>query len=218
MIDTKTNKLPQKTIRILICEDHLIARVGLAAIINAQPGMSVVAEAVHGENALAQYRIHRPDVTLMDIRMPVMNGLDAIAAIRAEFPDAAIVALSTFGGDADVRKAMRNGALSFLTKDAPQEELLQAIRAAYSHKRYVTPLIASVLDTETPTPDLSNRELEVLELMARGLSNKQIAFELQVAGDTAKNHVKSILKKLNVQDRTQAATEAIQRGIIHLQW
>jgi DNA-binding NarL/FixJ family response regulator len=217
MIDAKTNKLQQKNIRILICEDHLIARVGLAAIINAQPGMSVVAEAVHGENALAQYRIHRPDVTLMDIRMPVMNGLDAIAAIRAEFPDAAIVALSTFGGDADVRKAMRNGALSFLTKDAPQEELLQAIRAAHSNKRYITPLIASVLDTETPT-DLSNRELEVLELMARGLSNKQIAFELQVAGDTAKNHVKSILKKLNVQDRTQAATEAIQRGIIHLQW
>jgi DNA-binding NarL/FixJ family response regulator len=113
---------------------------------------------------------------------------------------------------------MRNGALSFLTKDAPQEELLLAIQAAKDKKRYITPLVASVVDTETPTPDLSNRELEVLELMARGFSNKQIAFELQVAGDTAKNHVKSILKKLNVQDRTQAATEAIQRGIIHLQW
>jgi DNA-binding NarL/FixJ family response regulator len=216
MIDVKNPKA--KNIRVLICEDHLIARVGLAAIINAQAGMSVVAEAVHGENALAQYRVHYPDVTLMDIRMPVLNGLDAIAAIRAEFPDAAIVALSTFGGDADVRKAMRNGALSFLTKDAPQEELLQAIRHAAAKKRYVTPLVASVIDSEFPTPDLSNRELEVLELMARGLSNKQIAFELQVAGDTAKNHVKSILKKLNVQDRTQAATEAIQRGIIHLQW
>lgn len=216
MIELKNNK--PKTIRVLICEDHLIARVGLAAIINAQPGMSVIAEALHGEHALAQYRTHHPDVTLMDIRMPVMNGLDAIAAIRAEFPDAAIVALSTFGGDADVRKAMRNGALSFLTKDAPQEELLQAIQSAKDKKRYITPLVASVIDTETPTPDLSNRELEVLELMARGFSNKQIAFELQVAGDTAKNHVKSILKKLNVQDRTQAATEAIQRGIIHLQW
>jgi two-component system NarL family response regulator len=215
---TDTRNIKSKTIRVLICEDHLIARVGLAAIINAQPGMSVVAEAVHGEGALAAYRANLPDVTLMDIRMPVMNGLDAIAAIRAEFPDAAIVALSTFGGDADVRKAMRNGALSFLTKDAPQEELLQAVRAASQKKPYVTPLIASVLDTGSLQPDLSNRELEVLELMARGFSNKQIAFELQVAGDTAKNHVKSILKKLGAQDRTQAATEAIQRGIIHLQW
>lgn len=215
---TDARILKPKPIRVLICEDHLIARVGLTAIINAQPGMSVVAEAVHGETALAAYRMHHPDVTLMDIRMPVMNGLDAIAAIRAEFPDAAIVALSTFGGDADVRKAMRNGALSFLTKDAPQEELLQAIRAAAQKRPFVTPLVASVLDAEYATPDLSNRELEVLELMARGFSNKQIAFELQVAGDTAKNHVKSILKKLGVQDRTQAATEAIQRGIIHLQW
>ncbi len=205
-------------IRILVCEDHLIARVGLSAILNAQPDMTVIAEAVHGESALALYRTHRPDVTLMDIRMPVMNGLEAIAAIRAEFPNARLVALSTFGGDADIRRALQSGALAFLTKDAPQEDLLQAIRSARAGERYVTPLVAAILEGETNAPDLSGRELEVLELIARGLSNKQIAFELQVADDTAKNHVKNILKKLGVQDRTQAATEAIQRGIIHLSW
>lgn len=207
----------QKTIQVLICEDHLIARVGLAAIVNAQSDMSVVAEAVNGEQAIAMFRAHRPDVVLMDIRMPVMNGFDSITAIRAEFPDAAVVALSTFGGDGDVRKALHSGALAFLTKDAPQDELLEAIHAASEKQRYINPLVAAIL-TEVRGPDLSGRELEVLTLLARGLSNKQIAFDLQLAEDTAKNHVKSILKKLGAQDRTQAATEAIQRGIIHLQW
>lgn len=209
--------IEQKMIQVLICEDHLIARVGLAAIINAQPDMAVVAEAVNGEQALAMFRTHRPDVTLMDIRMPVLNGFDAITAIRAEFPDASVVALSTFGGDGDVRKALHVGALAFLTKDAPQDEFLEAIRAAHEKQRYINPLVAAIL-TEVRGPDLSGRELEVLTLLARGLSNKQIAFDLQLAEDTAKNHVKSILKKLGAQDRTQAATEAIQRGIIHLQW
>jgi two-component system NarL family response regulator len=211
-------KADARTIRILICEDHLIARVGLAAILNAQPDMKVVAEAVNGEQTVAQYREHRPDVTLTDIRMPVMNGFDAITAIRAEFPDAAVVALSTFGGDADVRKALQAGALAFLTKDAPQDELLQAIRLASEKKRHVTALVAAAFEAEARGPDLSGRELEVLELLARGMSNKQIAHELKVADDTAKNHIKSILRKMGAQDRTQAATEAIQRGIIHLQW
>jgi DNA-binding NarL/FixJ family response regulator len=206
------------TIRILICEDHLIARVGLAAILNAQPDMKVVAEAVNGEQTVVQYRTYRPDVTLMDIRMPLKNGFDAISAIRAEFPDAAIVALSTFGGDADVRKALQAGALAFLTKDAPQDELLRAIQLASQKKRHVTALVAAAFEAEARGPSLSGREMEVLELLARGMSNKQIAHELKVADDTAKNHIKSILRKLGAQDRTQAATEAIQRGIIHLQW
>ncbi|MEO5923017.1 MAG: response regulator transcription factor [Bryobacteraceae bacterium] len=205
-------------IRILIGEDHLIARVGLAAILNAQPDMTVVGEGLNGEQIVALYREHQPDVTLMDIRMPVMNGFEAITAIRAEFPDASIVAVSTFGGDADVRKALYAGALAFLTKDAPQDELLQAIRVASEKKKYITPLVVAALEAEARGPDLSNRELEVLELLARGMSNKQIAHELRVADDTAKNHIKSILRKLGAQDRTQAATEAIQRGIIHLQW
>lgn len=212
------NRVPSSKIRVLIGEDHLIARVGLGAIINAQSDMTVVAEAANGERALCSYRDYRPDVALMDMRMPVMNGFEAIAAIRSEFPDAGIVAVSTFGGDEDVRKALRAGALAFLTKDAPQDELLEAIRAAARKKRFITPLVAATLAAEAREPDLSDRELEVLHLLTRGLSNKQIAFELQIADDTAKNHVKSILKKLGVHDRTQAATEAIQRGIVHLQW
>jgi two-component system NarL family response regulator len=214
----KKLKTKLEPIRILVCEDHLIARVGLAAIINAQADMTVVAEAVNGEHALDLYREQRPDVALMDIRMPVMNGLDAIAAIHAEFHEPAIVALSTFGGDADVSKALHAGALAFLTKDAPQEELLSAIRTVYTKRRFVTPLILAALRAASLGSDLSPREVEVMGLMVHGRSNKQLAAELQIAEDTAKNHVKNILKKLGAQDRTHAATEAIQRGIIHLPW
>lgn len=213
-----SSKIKSAPIRILVCEDHLIARAGLAAIINAQADMAIVAEAVNGGHAIELYREHRPDVALMDIRMPVLNGLEAISAIYAEFPEPAIVALSTFGGDADVRKALQAGALAFLTKDAPQEELLLAIRTVHTRQRFVTPLIVAALDAAAPGSELSPREVEVLELMVHGRSNKQIASELAIADDTAKNHVKSILKKLGAQDRTHAATEAIQRGIIHLPW
>lgn len=216
MKEKHPNKTKSGPIRILVCEDHLIARVGLAAIVNAQADMTVVAEAVNGEHAIKLYREHRPDVALMDIRMPVMNGLDAMAVIQAEFPEPAIVALSTFGGDADVRKALQVGALAFLTKDAPQDELLLAIRTVHAKLRFVTPLIVAALAAAAPGSELSPREMEVLRLMVHGRSNKQIASELQIAEDTAKNHVKSILKKLGAQDRTHAATEAIQRGIIHL--
>lgn len=218
MREKKVVKTKAEQIRILVCEDHLIARVGLASIINAQPDMTVVAEAANGAQAVEKYREHRPDVTLMDIRMPVMNGLDAISAIHSEFPEPAIVALSTFGGDADVRKALHAGALAFLTKDAPQDELLLAIRTVQTRQRFVTPLIVAALRASSPRTELSPREVEVLGLMVRGRSNKQVASELQIAEDTAKNHVKNILKKLGAQDRTHAATEAIQRGIIHLPW
>ncbi len=148
----KETKAAVGTIRILICEDHLIARVGLAAILNAQPDMKVIAEAVNGEQAIAQYRAHKPDVVLTDIRMPVMNGFDAISAIRLDFPDASVVALSTFGGDADVRKALQAGALAFLTKDAPQDELLRAIRLASQKKRHITNLVAAAFEAEARGP------------------------------------------------------------------
>ncbi len=207
----------QRTIRILIAEDHLIARAGMGAIINAQPDMAVVAEAVNGEQALALYRNHVPDVTLMDIRMPVMNGVQAAHAIRAQFPQARIVALSTFGGDEDIRRAFQAGARAYLTKDVLHDELLAAIRVVHIGERYLTAAARVALSANTPQPDLSARELEALRLIVRGFSNKQIAYELRIAEDTAKNHVKSILKKLSASDRTQAATMAIQRGIIHLQ-
>jgi DNA-binding NarL/FixJ family response regulator len=204
-------------IRILISEDHLIARAGLGAIVNAQPDMIVVAEAINGEQALALYRAHSPDVTLMDMRMPVMNGFDTVTAIRTEFPHARIIALSTFGGDEDIHKALLAGAQAFLTKDAPHDELIGAIRAVHAGQKFLPASVVATLAAELPRPDLSAREVEVLQLLIHGLSNKQIAFELRIAKDTAKNHVKSILKKLGAHDRTQAATEAIQRGIIHLQ-
>jgi two-component system NarL family response regulator len=211
-----TTTVEHVRIRILIVEDHLIARAGVGAIVNAQPDMEVIAEAVNGEQAVAMYRAHLPDVTLMDMWMPVMNGFEALAAIRSEFPDARVVALSTYGGDEDIRRALIAGAQSYLTKDVLHDELLGAIRAVHAGKRYLPAQIEAAIQSQLPHPDLSARELEVLQLIAPGFSNKQIAHELRIAEDTVKNHVKSILKKLAADDRTQAATNAIQRGIIHL--
>jgi two-component system NarL family response regulator len=204
-------------IRILVSEDHLIARAGMSAIVNAQQDMVVVAEAINGEQALALYRQHRPDLILMDMWMPVMNGFEAVAAIRAEFPDARVIGLSTFGGDEDIRRALLAGAQAFLTKDAPHEELIGAIRAVHAGRQYLPASVAATLAAKIVGPDLSAREIEVLRLLAKGLSNKEIAYELRIVEDTAKNHVKSILRKLDAHDRTQAATQAIRRGIIHLQ-
>lgn len=200
----------------MIAEDHYIARAGIAATVGVQSDMMIVGEAVNGEQALALYRTESPDVTLMDIRMPVMNGVEALSAIIGEFPEARIIALSTFGGDEDIRKALLAGARSYLTKDVLHDELLSAIRAVHAGERYLTTSVAAALSGELSHPSLSLREIEVLTLIVRGLSNKQIAFELKIAEDTAKTHVKNILKKLGADDRTRAATMAIERGIIHL--
>jgi two-component system NarL family response regulator len=200
-------------IRILVAEDHLIARVGVTSIINMQPDMTVVAEAVNGQQALNQYRKHRPDVTLLDMRMPVMSGVEAAIAIRAEFPDSHLIALTTYDGDENIRRAVDAGVRAYLTKDVRHEELLKTIRAVYGGE---TCLPAALLDPELPPPHLSAREIQVLQLVVGGLSNKQIAHNLNIADTTAKNHVKNILGKLRVQDRTQAATAAIQRGIVTL--
>jgi DNA-binding NarL/FixJ family response regulator len=203
-----------KPIRILIAEDHIIARAGVQAIVNAQPDMIIVAEAGNGEQALALYRKHHPDVVLMDMRMPVMNGFEALSVLRRQFPEARVVALSTFGGDEDIRRALNGGARAYLTKDVLPDELIAAIRAVHAGDRYLPESALATLAAEKPR--LSERELEVLRLVAQGLSNKRIAHELDIAEDTAKNHVKSILKKLGADDRTQAATQAILRGMIHL--
>jgi DNA-binding NarL/FixJ family response regulator len=201
------------TIRILIAEDHLIARAGLHAVVNAQPDMKVVAEAVDGREVLEMYRSSRPDVTLMDMWMPVLNGFEAAAAIREEFPEARIIALSTFGGDGDIRRAMMVGVQAYLTKDVLHDELIDAIRTVHSGKRYLS---AHVVGALSLYPELTAREIEVLRLVAKGLSNKLIASNLGIAEDTAKNHLKNIMKKMGADDRTQAATAAIQRGIVHL--
>jgi DNA-binding NarL/FixJ family response regulator len=205
-----------EAIRILVAEDHLVARVGVSTIVNMQPDMVVVAEASDGQQAVDLYRKHLPDVALLDMRMPVMNGVEAATAIRAQFPHARMMALSTYGGDEDIRRALAAGVQAYLTKDVLHDELLKAIRAVYAGQTYLPSGVAAALAAQVPRPDLSAREVQVLGLIVRGMPNKQIAYALSIAEHTVKNHVKNILSKLGVQDRTQAATAAIQRGIIHL--
>ena len=202
-------------LRILVAEDHLIARVGVTTIVNAQHDMTVVAQAANGRQAVELYRKHQPDVALMDLRMPIMSGIEAIVTIRAKFSNARIIALTSYGGDEDIRRALAAGVQSYLTKDVPHKELLKVsewfMPGRHTFLRHwLRPLLRRV------RPNLTARELQVLELIVHGLVNKQIAYSLNLAEYTVKNHVKSILSKLGVQDRTQASTEAIRRGIIHL--
>jgi len=204
-----------KPIRILIAEDHLIARVGVTTIVNMQPDMTVVAEAANGHQAVELYRKHRPDVTLLDLRMPGLSGVEAAVAIRREYPHARLIALTTYGGDEDIRRALQAGCQAYLTKDVLHDDLLKAIRAVDAGGTFLPPSVAATA-SQLPAPDLSAREIEVLSLIVEGLANKEIAYRLNIAEHTVKNHVKNILAKLGVADRTQAATAAIQRGIIHL--
>jgi DNA-binding NarL/FixJ family response regulator len=201
----------RQKIRILIAEDHLIARLGVTSIINTQHDMTVVATAVNGQQAIVSYREKKPDVALIDLRLPIMSGLEAATAIHAEFPDSRLIALSTYDGDGIVRRALAAGMRAYLTKDVRHEELLKTIRAVHAGENCFPAALLNL-----PSPQLSVREIEVLELVVEGLSNKQIAHRLGIADTTAKNHVKSILAKLNAQDRTQAATAAIQRGLVAL--
>ena len=203
-------------IRILVAEDHLVARVGVSTIVNMQPDMTLVAEASNGQQAVEMFRQHLPDVTLLDLRMPVMGGVEAAAAIKAIHPQARMIALTTYGGDEDIKRALNAGVQAYLTKDVLHDELLNAIRAVHAGQRYLPANVAAALAAQIPRPDLSAREVQVLELIVRGLANKQIAYALSIAEHTVKNHVKNILSKLGAQDRTQAATVAIQRGIVHL--
>lgn len=203
-------------IRILVAEDHLIARVGVSTIVNLQPDMTVIAEAANGQQAIDLFRKHQPDVTLLDLRMPILSGIEAAAAIHREFPKARLIALTTYGGDEDIRRALQAGVQAYLMKDILHDELLKAIRAVHAGQTYLPATVAAALAAQMPRLDLSAREVQVLELIVAGLANKQIAYTLNIAEYTVKNHVKNILDKLGVQDRTQAATAAIQRGIVHL--
>ena len=206
----------QNPIRVLVAEDHLIARVGITTILNAQSDIIVVAEASNGQQAVELYRAAKPDIGLLDVRMPVLGGIEAVAAIRVSFPEARLICLSTYGGDEDIRRALHAGAASYLTKDVLHDDLLKAVHAVASGQSYLPAQVLAALEAQVPGPILSARELEVLELIVKGLANKQIAYVLSIAEHTVKNHVKSILDKLDVEDRTQAATAAIQRGIVHL--
>lgn len=203
-------------IRVLVAEDHLIARVGITTILNAQPDIAVVAEASNGQQAVELFKATKPDVGLLDVRMPVLDGIEAVATIRLAFPEARLICLSTYGGDEDIRRALHAGAASYLTKDVLHDDLLKAVRAVAAGESYLPEHVLAAIEAQVPGPALSARELEVLELIVKGLANKQIAYVLNIAEHTVKNHVKSILDKLAVEDRTQAATAAIQRGIVHL--
>jgi two-component system NarL family response regulator len=203
-------------IRILIVDDHFIVRMGLKGVLNLQPDMQVVAEAEDGPEAIRQFREHRPDVVLVDLRMPGMSGTETITAIRAEFPEASLIAVSTFEGDELVYRALQAGARGYLPKKVPREELITAIRTVHRGQRYIPVEIASRLADRMQQGDLSPRELEVLQRIARGLSNREIGVELGLHESTVKTHVINILGKLGVGDRTLAVTTAIQRGLLQL--
>lgn len=202
-------------IKILIVEDHQVVRQGLVALVKTVPDMVVVAEASDGKQAVELFRQHRPDVTIMDLRLPTLGGVEATKAIRAEFPAARIIVLTTFDGDEDIHRALQAGAQGYLLKGMSAEELMEAIRTVHSGKRRIPPAVAQRLADRMTGPGLTGRELEVLKLIATGRSNKEIGQDLTITEATVKTHINSILSKLAVNDRTQAATSALQRGIIH---
>jgi len=203
-------------ISIMIVEDHFVVRAGLTAIINSQPDMTLVAEAGNGRQAVELFELHEPDVTLMDLRLPALSGIEAIAAIIKHFPRAKIIVLSTFGGDEEIFKALRAGARAYFQKDVKGQDLINAIRVVHAGQRPLPPEIASRLAERIPRSELSPRELEILRLIARGGSNREIANTLAISEGTVRVHASNIFAKLGCSDRAQAVSEAFQRGIIHV--
>lgn len=206
-----------KPIRVLIIEDHNVVREGLAALLKVADGLDVVGEAADGVEAIAQFRKHQPDIALIDLRMPRMSGVDVIERIRMETPHARFIVLTTYDGDEDIYRALKAGARAYLLKGMTSEELISTIRAVHAGKSYIPPAIAERLAERMGAQDLTPREFEVLEHIVQGRSNKEIAAELEVSEATVKTHINSLLGKLGVTDRTQAATAAIQRGMVPLE-
>ena len=203
-------------IRILIVDDHFIVCAGLKAGFSNEPDFEVIAEADTGQLAIERYRQHRPDITLMDLRLPDMSGVEATAAICAHDPTARVIIFSTHDGDAAVANALRAGARGYVVKTAPPSEFCQAIRTVFAGGQYLPPLLRARLSHHVPHTNLTQRELDVLQWIAKGLSNREIAARLAITEGTVKTHVLGILTKLGVNDRTAAVTTAIQRGIIFL--
>jgi two-component system, NarL family, response regulator len=205
-----------KMIRILTVDDHPLLRKGIAALVNAEPDMELVAEASSGTDAIQQFKKHRPDVTLMDLQMPEMGGIEAIIAIRTDFPNARMVVLTTYPGDMQVLRALKAGARGYLLKGNVDQELSEVIRAVHAGQKRIPPEVATQLAEHTEEDQLTSREIDVLRLLAAGNANKQIASRLSITEDTVKSHVANILAKLHANDRTHAVTIALKRGIIEL--
>lgn len=203
-------------VRVMFVDDHPMLRAGLAVTIQAEDDMIVAAEAGSGEEAVDLYARHRPDVVLMDLRLPGMNGVEAIRAIRKADPHARVIVLTTYDGDEDIYRALEAGAKAYLLKDMLRKELVDSIRAVHRGQRYVSPAVAARLAERAPRQELSAREIEILSLVVRGMSNKEMAAELGLAEGTVRIHLSNIFEKLGVHDRTQAAIMAIQRGFVHL--
>ena len=205
-----------KLIRILTVDDHPLLREGIAALVKAELDMSVVAEADDGAEAIEKFRLHRPDITLMDVEMPRVNGIEAISKIRSEFPDARIIVLTTYSGDTTVVRALRAGARAYILKRHVHRELLGTIRAVHAGQKRIPPEIAAELAEHATDDELTGREIDVLRLIARGNGNKQIADQLSIGEATVRTHVGNILSKLSANDRTHAVTIGLSRGIIAL--
>jgi DNA-binding NarL/FixJ family response regulator len=205
-----------KPIRIALVDDHPILRQGIAALISDQPDLLLVGQASNGLEAMEQFRLHRPDVMLMDLQMPGMNGIDAMSAIRGEFPDARFVVLTTYTGDVQIVRALKAGARAYLLKSLLHRELLDTIRSVHAGNKRIPPEIAAELADHAADDQLTAREIEVLRLIAAGSANKIVADHLSITEETVKAHVKNILSKLDANDRTHAVTIALKRGIIEL--
>jgi DNA-binding NarL/FixJ family response regulator len=203
-------------IRVLAADDHPVVRAGIAAMLANEPDLEVVGQASNGAEAVTLFESHRPDVVLMDLQMPKMDGVSAIRAIRDIDPEARVIALTTYDGDADIHRALSAGASAYLIKDAMVEQLVAAIHSAAAGKRVIPPEVATRLAEFTPRADLTARELEVLQHVAKGLGNKEIAQVIGRSTETVKAHLESIFKKLDAKDRAHAVTIALQRGFIHL--
>ncbi len=208
--------MTESEIRVLVADDHPIVRDGLDAIINDQPDMRVVAEASNGREALRLALESRPDVLLIDLRMPQLDGLEAVMAIQKKWPDARIIILTTYDGDEDIYRAIQAGARAYLLKGVPRGELLDTIRAVHAGSKRIPPEVAAKLAERISTSELTDRELEVLHLIVAGQSNKEIGRTLSITEGTVKAHVNNLLGKMGVNDRTQAVTEALRRGLAHL--
>jgi DNA-binding NarL/FixJ family response regulator len=205
-----------RPIKVLAVDDHALLREGIAALVNAECDMELVAEASNGREAIEQFKLHRPDVTLMDLQMPEMGGIESIIGIRSEFPNARIIVLTTYTGDVQVLRALKAGARAYILKGRVHRELVETIRAVHAGQKRIPPEVAAELADHAADEDLSSREIDVLRLIAAGNANKEIAGQLSIVEETVKSHVTNILAKLRANDRTHAVTIAVKRGIIEL--